>query len=77
VLINPNPIPLSNAIKGGGGKVNYRVLTHVHDVVPYSDSTSLEASGEDIKLFISTLILKVSSSFVHLQDYIAKCFFLR
>ena len=49
-------------IKGGGGKVNYRLLTHVHDLVPYSDNTSLEASGEDIKLYLPVLSPKGTGS---------------
>eukprot|EP00091_Calanus_sinicus_P004862 TRINITY_DN1522_c1_g1_i1.p1 TRINITY_DN1522_c1_g1~~TRINITY_DN1522_c1_g1_i1.p1 ORF type:complete len:1087 (-),score=342.03 TRINITY_DN1522_c1_g1_i1:65-3325(-) len=46
-------------IKEEGGKVNLRVLTHVHNLVPYSDNRVLEASGEDIKLFISSVLRPV------------------
>merc|ERR1719186_1024986 len=38
------------------GLVNLRVLTHVHNLVPYTDSRVLEASPEDIKLYISTVL---------------------
>jgi hypothetical protein len=32
-------------IKEEGGEVNLRVLTHVHNLVPYSDNRILEASA--------------------------------
>ena len=38
------------------GKINLRVLTHVHNLMPYTDNRVLEASPEDIKLFISTVL---------------------
>ena len=38
------------------GQVNLRVLTHVHNLVPYTDSRVLEATTEDIKLYISTVL---------------------
>ena len=50
---------LDAMIKEEGGMVNYRVLTHVHNLVPYSDNRILEASAEDIKLFISTVLRPV------------------
>merc|ERR1719470_800704 len=46
-------------MKEEGGKVNLRVLTHVHNLVPYSDHRILEASAEDLKLFISTVLRPV------------------
>jgi hypothetical protein len=41
------------------GKVNYRVLAHIHNWVPFLDNRILEASAEDIKLFISTVMRPV------------------
>merc|ERR1719370_1523034 len=41
------------------GKVNFRVLTHVHNLIPYSDKRVLEASAEDMKLFITTVLKPV------------------
>jgi len=41
------------------GKVNLRVLTHVHNLIPYSDRRILQASKEDIRLFISTVLRPV------------------
>ena len=46
-------------IKEEGGKINYNVLNHTHNLVPYSDNRILEASAEDIKLFISTVVRTV------------------
>ena len=37
-------------IKEEGGKVNLRVLAHVHNLMSYSDNRILEDSAEDIKL---------------------------
>merc|ERR1719233_2263252 len=41
------------------GQVNFRVLTHVHNLIPYSDKRVLEASAEDIKLFTTTVLKPV------------------
>jgi len=38
------------------GAVNLRVLAHVHNLVPFSDERVLEASQEDIKMFITTVL---------------------
>jgi len=38
------------------GVVNLRVLAHVHNLVPFSDGRILEASQEDIKLYITTVL---------------------
>ena len=46
-------------IKEEGGKINYRVLAYVVNLVPYSDNRILEASAEDIKPFISTVLIPV------------------
>ena len=41
------------------GKVNFRVLAHVHNLIPYSDNRILEASPEELKLFITTVLKPV------------------
>ena len=41
------------------GKVNFRVLAHVHNLIPYSDNRVLEASPEELKLFITTVLKPV------------------
>ena len=46
-------------IKEEGGKVNLRVLAHVHNLMPYSDNRILEANAEDIELFISAVLRPV------------------
>ena len=46
-------------IKEEGGKINYRVLAYVLNLVPYSDNRILKARTEDIKLFISTVVRTV------------------
>ena len=41
------------------GKVNFRVLAHVHNLIPYSDHRVLEASSEELKLLITTVLKPV------------------
>ena len=41
------------------GKVNLAALTHVHNLVPYTDDRILEATAEDIKLYVSTVLRPV------------------
>ena len=50
---------LEAMIKEEGGKVNYLVLAHVLNLVPYFDNRILGGSAVDIKLFISTVLRPV------------------
>ena len=38
------------------GLMNFRVLSHVHNLIPFTDSRILEASAEDLKMFVRTVL---------------------
>eukprot|EP00092_Neocalanus_flemingeri_P002648 GFUD01002836.1.p1 GENE.GFUD01002836.1~~GFUD01002836.1.p1 ORF type:complete len:1672 (-),score=322.02 GFUD01002836.1:132-4439(-) len=46
---------LDTLIREEGG-INFRVLTHVHNLVPYTDTRVLEAGPADIRLYVSSVL---------------------
>ena len=38
------------------GLMNFRVLSHVHNLIPFTDSRILEASAKDLKMYVRTVL---------------------
>ena len=47
---------LSFMIQHEKGLMNFRVLSHVHNLIPFTDSRILEASAEDLKMYVRTVL---------------------
>merc|ERR1719397_2316419 len=38
------------------GQLDFTVLTHLHNLLPYSDSRVLDASARDLRMFVRTVL---------------------
>ena len=47
---------LSFMIQHEEGLMNFRVLSHVHNLIPFTDSRILEASAKDLKMYVRTVL---------------------